>query len=179
MSFIANRVYNIVQGVNYDPVVNGNIAVKFKASIATGSTAVTVISFPSTNPIAILTTILGTTGQNPVITGPGFSGRETVTAATGNTITTTNPAGLTGTFDFYAFDDTRPSSIDAPITAFHVVSAPGTTAAFTTLTGDTVNIPGTGLAVGGIYEYGIRSFTTLSNANSLRGLAPANKSLTL
>jgi hypothetical protein len=178
MSFIANRVYNIAQNVDYDPVTNGNLAVKFTATVTAGTNTVTVTGFPAGNPVARLAAILAIPAQNPVIIGPGFTGRETVTAASGNTITTTNNSTITGTFDFYVFDDTRPSSIDAPITAIHVVAAPGNVN-FTTLTGDAVNIPAGGLLTGGIYDYGIRSFTTLATPNTLRGLAPANKSLTL
>jgi hypothetical protein len=179
MSFTANRIYNIVQGVNYDPTVNGNVAIKFAATITAGSPIITVTRFPDSNPVARVLQILAFAPlQVPVIIGPGFAGREIVVAASGNTITLTNNSANTGTFEFYVFDGSRPSSIDAPITAFHVVAAPGLIN-FATLTGDLVSIPAGGVVAGGIYEYGIRSFTTLTNANSLLGLAPISKSLTL
>ena len=184
-SFIANRVYILDQGIDYDARTNGNLAIKFRGKITAGSADIELVDFKGTNPITrIDALILAGAPSVPVISGPGYVGRNVITGTAAPApplnyiITCTNAFTATGTFDFWAYDESVPSDLDSPILALHVIAAPGAVISFTTLTGDAVTVPSGGFATGGIYDYSPATFSALP-ATKLLGLAPANKSLTL
>jgi hypothetical protein len=183
MSFTAHRVYTLVAGVDYNPSTNGNVAVKFRGSYdSTNPNNITVVSFiGGINPIDRINAIIAASG-NPVIIGPGFVGRDIITGPpVGQDIPTTTDPGATpgfpnGTYDYYIFDDSLPSSIDSPILAIHILANPGATD-FSTLTGDSVSwATGGEVSPTGIYEYSVGLVTALGNAGTLLGLAPASRS---
>jgi hypothetical protein len=184
MSFTVHRVYNLQAGVDYNPSTNGNSAIKFRGYIEQANpTTIKVVSFSGkVNPFTRYSTITGT----PVIIGPGWFGREPLAGGGDPLFTTTNNvnAGIAdGTYDFYLFDEEVPSSLDSPVLAFHVVAqaspaaTPADDVSFVTLSGNAVTVPGGGLALGGIYDYGISEVTLLPGTTALLGLAPANKPL--
>jgi hypothetical protein len=163
MSFTIARTYNLVAGTDYSQ----RSAIKFRGTVANGSTDVTVIQHWGTNPI---TAVAGMT--SPVIVGHGVTKRDVVTGtAAGDIIQITTAATVDGTHDFYLIDDAFPSTYDMPIKGFHVLAAPGAFS-FKTLDGATVNLPAGSLAVGGIYDYSIKEVITLTNANTVLGLSP-------
>ena len=189
MSFTIGRVYTLQTGVDYNPSTNGNSAIKFRGFVEQANpTTVKVITFHGgINPFARYAAI-ASAGGSPVIIGNGWTGREPLAAAAAPDFTTTNnisSAIIDGTYDFYLFDESTPSSLDSPILAFHVVgqSSPPVTPAddvtFVTLSYNTVVIPGGGLVSGGIYDYSLSSVTILPGTTTLLGLAPINKPLVI
>jgi hypothetical protein len=177
MSLPANRTYVIVAGRNYNPSTNGNAAMKFQGTINAGSTAITVNNFKGPNPIAGLSGIIASFGITATaVVGPGFSGMVGITSTTGNRIFTSGAtASMTGTFDFYAFNKSIPSSLDSPITSVHVLSAPGT-CTVTFNNGDTASFPASSMSIGGIYDYIVQSVTGHA-AGSLLGRGTDARSL--
>jgi len=173
MSFTIGRTYVLAAGRDYSGTKNP--AIKFTATVAIGSTALQFGQSFGPNPFERLSEILGTTGGTPAVSGPGFDQAVGITGTTGsNFITTGATSQMAGTYEYYLFDSSVPSSLDSPVLAIHVLGTAGNFS-FNSLTKQSITLPAGSLVAGGIYDYGIGEISALGNTGSLLGLAPAIK----
>jgi len=175
MSFTINRVYKLRAGVNYNP--NTNTVLRFRGTVTSGATDITVINGPVFNAITSISgaggtpTVIGTGFKDPVTGSPRIPVGSAAPLVTTGAITSTE----SGTFEFMLFDGDRPSYSDSPIIGFHVQSTPTAPFVFTTLQGDTVKLPITSMIAGAVYYYAIAEVISMGAPGELLGLAPAIK----
>jgi hypothetical protein len=168
-AFTIGRVYDIVQGKNYNPGANGNTALKFRGVSTSGTGTIT---FSTSEAVISKIAAIQASSGTAVISGPGFTGRPVISATGATSISVSGVAFNSGTSDFYLYDVSRPSNLDSPIQAIHIVAAPGNVV-LVTPAGDSVSLPASSLVVGGVYDYSVAQLSTLTNAGTIRGLAPA------
>ena len=168
-AFTIGRVYEIVQGKNYNPTLNGNTALKFKGVSTIGSTS---ISYNSSDDLISKIAEIQSADGLAAISGPGIDGRAEILTAGTASITVNRAMKKTGSHDYYLYDISRPSNLDAPIQAIHIISPPGDVT-LVTADSDEVVLPSGSLVVGGVYDYSLTQFSNLSNAGSVHGLAPS------
>ena len=179
MSFAINRTYVLKPGKNYDPASNGNKPYPFTGDATLGASLITGTGQGAVAAMNQITSILGDSGT-PVIEGGPFSGRIAVgvTSGTGIVGTQFTVSGATatssGTYTFRIFNGDVPNTNDSPVLSVHILADPGAVD-LVTLTDNKVSLPSGSLAAKGVYEYAIKSITTLGTTGSLLGLAPATR----
>jgi hypothetical protein len=179
MSFVTNRTYVLKPGKNYDPATNGNKPYAFTGVTTVGSSLIPATGQGASSALSQIATIVGASGT-AVIEGGPFIGRIAVGTTSGTGITGTQflvsgaTASTSGTYTFRIFNGDIPNVNDSPVLAVHVLADPGAVT-FVTLTDNTVALPSGALAAKGVYEYGVKSITSLGVTGSLLGLAPATR----
>ena len=168
-AFAIARVYEIVQGKNYNPNTNGNTALVFQGESVVGSNS---ISFSETETIIDKIAEIQNAGGLAVVSVAGKPGRNSIVTAGTTSITISNPLSVAGSHSYYLYDGSRPSNLDAMIQGFHVIAPPGNVT-LTTADNDAVLLPNGSLVVGGVYDYSISQVSYLQNAGSIIGLAPS------
>jgi hypothetical protein len=168
-AFTIGRVYEIVQGKNYNPAINDNTALKFKGTSITGSAS---ISYTESNVIINKIAEIQLANGIAAISGSGIVGRAEILTAGNASITIDQAMKISGSRDYYLYDITRPSNLDSPILSIHIISPPGDVT-LATLDNDEVFLPSGSLVVGGVYDYSVSQILNLSNAGSIHGLAPS------
>jgi hypothetical protein len=166
-AFTIGRVYEIVEGKNYNPTTNSNVALKFRGTTVAGSSSISYSeSVDIINKIAEIQSANGIAA----VSGSNVKGRAKILTAGNSSITLDKEAKDTGSYDFYLYDMSRPSNLDAPIQAIHIISTPGDVT-LVTADNDEVILPSGSLVVGGVYDYSVSQLSNLSNAGSIHGLA--------
>jgi hypothetical protein len=168
-AFTIGRVYEIVQGKNYNPTINDNTALKFRGISIAGSTS---ISYTESDAIINKIAEIQLANGTAAISGSGIVGRAEILTAGTTSITVDRVMGISGSQDYYLYDISRPSNLDAPIQAIHIISPPGNVT-LVTADSDEVILPNGSLVVGGVYDYSLTQLSNLSNAGSIHGLAPS------
>ena len=166
-AFTIGRVYEIVQGKNYNPTSNGNTALTFRGTSIAGSAS---ISYAESDAIINKIAEIQLTDGLAAISGPGIDGRAEILTAGTTSITISRAMKTTDSHSYYLYDISRPSNLDAPIQAIHIISPPGDVT-LVTADNDEVVLPSGSLVVGGVYDYSVTQLSNLSNAGSIHGLA--------
>jgi len=177
MSFVTNRTYVLKPGFNYDPASNGNKPFSFTGEAVEGSSYISGTGQGAVSAMNQISAIIAAAGT-PVIEGGPFTGRISVgvTGLTaGNYFSVSGAtASSSGTYIFRVFNGAVPNTTDSPILAFHVLADPGAVT-MNTLSDNTIAFPSGALSAKGVYEYGVKSITSLGTTGSLLGLAPATR----
>jgi hypothetical protein len=180
MSFTTNRTYVLKPGKNYDPASNGNKPYSFTGATVAGSSLISGTGQGAVSAMNQIAAIVGASGT-PVIEGGPFTGRigVGVTGLTGLNYFSVSGATATtsGTYTFRVFNGDVPNTTDSPILAFHVLADPGAVT-MVTLSDNTIAFPSGALSAKGVYEYGVKSITSLGTTGALLGLAPATRPFT-
>jgi hypothetical protein len=178
MSFTINRTYVLVPGNNYDPGSNGNKVYSFNGETTIGGSLILPVGQGAVSAINQIVSINGASGT-AVIEGGGFIGRVPVGVTSGTGITGTQlvvdgTASSSGTYSFRVFNGDVPNVNDSPILAIHVLGDPGAVS-MVTLTDNAISFPAGSLSAKGVYEYGVKSISSIGTSGTLLGLAPAMK----